>query len=229
MIEPRTITLLYESIEKEYAWRITELSNFKNSVLLSRGTAQSGMLRAGVALLYAHWEGFVKKISDLYYEFVSFQNLKIQELNDAFVGIVLRNEIELLLKSRKLLRHTQLIKILFEQKQKEAYFSSSSPIRTSNLKYSVFQDVCIMIGIEPSIFESRYKVSFDRNIELTIDEDLVKRRNVIAHGEYLSISIEEYKNLYQTVVNGFLYNFKEIIMDAAQSRSYLRKHIIKII
>lgn len=222
MTKPRTIILLYEAIEKEYGWRITELSNYKNSVLLSKGKAQEGMLRAGVALLYAHWEGFIKKVSDFYYEFVSYQNLKIEDLNDAFVGIALRNEVELLLKSKKLLQHSKLVRILIEEKQKCARFSSNSPIKTSNLKFEVFEDVCILIGIEPSLFEERYKVCFDRSIELTIDEDLVKKRNTIAHGEFLSVNVEDYKSLYNTVVNGFLYNFKEIVMDAAQSKKYLR-------
>ncbi|MEO6454450.1 MAG: MAE_28990/MAE_18760 family HEPN-like nuclease [Ginsengibacter sp.] len=223
MTEPRTPSLLYDAIEKEYAWRITELSNFKNSVLLTKGKAQDGMLRAGTALLYAHWEGFVKKISDLYYEFVTYQNLKIQELNDAFVGIALRSEIELLLKSKKLSQHSKLVKILIEEKQKQAHFSSNSPIKTANLNYEVFEDVCVLIGIDPSLFSKRYRVSFDRSMELTIDEDLVKRRNNIAHGEYLVVTAEEYKDLYNTVVNGFLYNFKEIIMDAIQTRNYIRK------
>jgi len=223
MIEPRTTTLLHDAIAKEYTWRITELSNFKNSILLSSGKAQEGMLRAGIALLYAHWEGFVKKISDFYYEFVSYQSLRIEELNDAFVGIALRSEIELLLQSKKLLQHSKLVKILMDEKQKQAYFSAKSPIRTSNLKYEVFEDICTLIGIEPSLFEERYRVSFDRSIELTINEDLVKRRNTIAHGEYLAINIDEFKILYNTIVNGFLYNFKEIIMDAAQSKKYIRK------
>lgn len=225
MTQPKTLTLLYEAIEKEYAWRITELSNFKNSIFLSSGKAQDGMLRAGIALLYAHWEGFIKKISDLYYEFVCYQNLKIEELNDAFVGIALRSEIELLLQSRKLLQHSKLVKILMDEKKKKASFSSNSPIKTSNLKYEVFEDVCALIGIEPSLFEERYRVSFDRSIQLTINEDLVKRRNSIAHGEFLSISVSEYKSLYQIIINGFLYNFKEIIMDAAQSKKYIRQPV----
>jgi len=199
------------------------LSNFRSSVLQSKGKAQDGMIRAGVALLYAHWEGFIKKVADLYYSFVSYQDLKIEDLNDAFVGIALRSEIELLLKSKKLLQHTKLVKILIEEKQKKAYFSSTSPIKTSNLKYDVFEDVCILIGIDPSLFKERYRTSFDRNIELTIDEDLVNRRNTIAHGEFLIVTVEEYKSLYNTIVNGFLFNFKEIVMDAAQSKKYKRK------
>jgi hypothetical protein len=47
----------------------------------------------------------------------------------------------------------------------------------------------------------------------TYDEDLVGQRNRIAHGEYLPVSIEEFKKLYDIVVNGFLFNFKEIVMD----------------
>ena len=64
MIEPRTITLLHEAIEKEYSWRIRELSQFKSSILSASDKAQEGLIRAGVALLYAHWEGFIKKSSD---------------------------------------------------------------------------------------------------------------------------------------------------------------------
>lgn len=222
MIEPRTPTLLYEAIEKDYSWRISELSNFKNSIAFAKGKAKEGMIRAGVTLLYAHWEGFVKKIADLYYQFVSFQNLKIEELNDAFVSIALRSEISKLLNSKKLKQHQTLVKALFEVKDKEAHFSQISPIKTANLNFDIFEDVCVLIGIEPSTFLERYRKSFERNIELTIDEDLVKRRNTIAHGEYLSIKEEEFKILYDVVINGFLYNFKEIIMDAVQSKKYAR-------
>ena len=222
MIEPRTPTLLYEAIEKEYSWRISELSNFKNSIAFTKGKAKEGMIRAGITLLYAHWEGFIKKISDLYYQFVSYQRLKIEDLNDAFVSIVLRSEISTLLNSKKLKQHQTIVKTLFEEKGKEAYFSPTSPIKTANLNFEIFEDVCVLIWIEPTTFLERYRKSFDRNIELTIDEDLVKRRNTIAHGEYLSIKDEEFKILYDVIVNGVLYNFKEIIMDAAQSKKYSR-------
>lgn len=224
MAEIRTLDLLYTSIESEYSWRITELSNFRSSVLSSKSKAQEGLIRAGVALLYAHWEGFVKKISDFYYEFVTHQNCTMSELNDCFVSIALRSKIESLLESKKLVLHNILVREIMEKQDKKVKFSSSSPIKTSNLKYEIFEDVCIMVGIEMSEFHERVsKRGYDRDIKKTIDIDLVDRRNSIAHGNYLSINEKEYKELYNVVVNGLLYTFKESLMDVAQNKLFKRK------
>lgn len=222
-IEPKTLTYLYELVEKDYAWRISELSNYRSALLTERNEkAQKAKIRAGVALLYAHWEGFVKQLANWYYDFVSFQSHNVSDLSESFASIILRAELNVLENSNKIKDHQRVIKMIFEGMNKTAYFSSKSPIKTSNLKFEIFEDICILLGINPIEFESRYKRKFDRNIQLTIDEDLVGQRNSIAHGEYLPISIEEYKKLYDIVVNGFLFNFKEIVMDCATNKKYLR-------
>ena len=41
--------------------------------------------RAGVALLYAHWEGFTKEACQAYLEFVVKRKLKYGEMSDAFI------------------------------------------------------------------------------------------------------------------------------------------------
>lgn len=222
--EPRTLALLYDSIEDDYKWRITELSNFRSAVLSEQNEkAKKALIRAGVALLYAHWEGFVKNVADKYYQFVSYQSHKIEELSNCFVSILLRGEIELLSKSKKLVQHNRLIEMFFEEQAKDAHFPPKSPIQTSNLKFDVFEDVCVMIGTTIEDFRSHYRSKgFDRDIELTINEDLVSRRNSIAHGERIPINLDEYKLLYRIVVNGFLYVFKEQVMNAAQNKKYLR-------
>ena len=229
MNDPKTLTLLYDCIENDYSWRIVELSNFKNSVLQAKGKAQEGMLRAGVALLYAHWEGFVKYVAEQYYHFVSYQNHTIEELSDCFVSIILRGELELLSNSNKLVQHNNIVQIFFEKRSKKAFFSSKSPIQTSNLKFEVFEDVCIMIGINLGEFRENYRSKdFDRDIQRTINEDLVKKRNIVAHGQRLPINLEEYKDLYRIVVNGFLYVYKEQVMNAAQNKRYLRNSDVNI-
>lgn len=225
MSEPRTLELLFECIENEYQWRIKELSIFRNTILSTNGKQQEGMIRAGVALLYAHWEGFIKKCSDLYYKFVSYQNCTISELSDCFISIALRSEIELLQNTKKLTLHNTIVNIFFTKQNKKANFSSTNPIKTSNLRYHVFEDVCLMIGIDIDNFHKRYSsVGFDRNIEKTIN-DLVDKRNFIAHGDYLPIKEKEFKDLYNIIVNGLLYNFKEVIMDSAQNNLFKRKQI----
>jgi hypothetical protein len=222
-MEARTLTFLHEMIEKEYAWRIIELSNFRSSLLVENNEkAKKAKIRAGVALLYSHWEGFIKKIADFYYQYVGYQNQKIENLNDAFISISLRSELNLLFGSNKLKIHNTIIKKLLSEKEKVAFFPKISPIKTSNLRFQVFEDVCVLLGIEPKDFEERFKRKFDRNIQLTIDEDFVDKRNSIAHGEYLSVSIDDFKKLYDIVINGFLFNFKEMVMDSAQNKRYLR-------
>jgi len=223
MNEPRTLELLYECIEREYAWRITELSNYRSFVISSSGKAKEAILKAGLALLYAHWEGFIKRSSDFYYSFVSYQNMRICDLNDCFISIVLRREIERLLSTKKLSIHKQIIQTFFQEQDKIAMFTVASPIRTSNLKYNIFEDVCILIGIDINELHERYKnKGYDRDIKFIIDIDLVDKRNSIAHGDFCSIKENEFKELYDVVINGIIYCYKESIMDNAQNKKYLR-------
>lgn len=224
-IEPRTLELLYTAIEQEYKWRISELSGFKSLVVASdeKSITHKALVRAGVTLLYAHWEGFIKRVSDLYYEYVTYQNYSIGELNYAFTSIALRREIEEFTTNKKLKRHNYLIELLYSKSENKAHFPSSSPIKTSNLRFIIFEDVCSMIGIDLEEFILSYKRrEFDRDVQKTIDNDLVDKRNGIAHGERLIVDVKEFQRIYDIVVNGFLYNFKEVVMDSAQAKKYLR-------
>lgn len=223
MKEPKTTTLLFEAMEREFSWRIIELSNFKSSLLSEKNDkARTAKIRAGVALLYAHWEGFVRNACKLYYLHVSFQNKKIGELNDAFVGVLIRSELNEFSNSKSIKIHQKVVDIIFNKMKNEAKFPSISPIKTSNLRFSIFEDACILIGIDPQDFEKRYKRDFDRSIKLTIDKDLVDSRNCIAHGQYFPVKLEDFKKLYDVVVNGFLLNFKDIILENAMNKKYLR-------
>ena len=223
MKQIRNLTDLYDNIEKEYAWRITELSNYRNLTLNEEGKKLDTLIRAGITLLYAHWEGFIKKSSDLYYSFVINQSHKISELNNSFISIALRNEINELQSSKKLKIHNNVVNTFFNQSAKIPNFSNTSPIRTSNLKYEIFEDVCLMIGVDINEFHIRYRTGgFDRELEKYIDETLLNNRNTIAHGNYLIINKKEFKEIYDVIVKGLLYSFKELLMDCAQNKKYLK-------
>ncbi len=219
----RNLSELFENIEKEYAWRITELSSYRNIAMSETGKRLESLIRAGVTLLYAHWEGFIKESADLYYSFVINQSHQLNELNNSFVSIALRSEINDLQNSKKLKIHNSVIHSFYNENNKVPDFSFTSPIRTSNLKFEIFEDVCLMIGININEFHIRYKSKgFDRELEKYIDETLLNQRNTIAHGNYLKIDKTEFKEIYDVIVNGLLYSFKELIMDCAQNKKYLR-------
>ncbi len=172
---PRTLSLLYELVETEYTWRITELSNYRSALLQENNPkAKTAMLRGGVALLYAHWEGFIKTGADLYYEFVTYQDCKLIELNNAFVSIALKGKINDLQMSKRLTTNQDIIQFLIDKQQEKVFLPKESPIRTSNLTYDIFQDICTLLGLDIQLFADKLKMvdkDFNRNIEKTINED----------------------------------------------------------
>ena len=67
----RTINDLQDSIDAEMAWRKHELTAIRENVVNSRKSSKDTAIRAGIALLYAHWEGAIKNIATYYLEYIS--------------------------------------------------------------------------------------------------------------------------------------------------------------
>ena len=76
----RTTNDLQDAIDHEMAWRKHELSTIRANVVSSRRHAKETAIRAGVALLYAHWEGAIKNIATYYLEYVAMQGLSYGQL-----------------------------------------------------------------------------------------------------------------------------------------------------
>lgn len=80
----------YESeIEVDLAWRKMEISNlFK---IMNDSDAKEVVMKSMVLLLYAHWEGFIKRTSKLYLKYVSELKVKNKLLTVNFQAIMLKN------------------------------------------------------------------------------------------------------------------------------------------
>lgn len=88
-----------------------------------------------------------------------------------------------------------------------------SAIRTeSNLSSAVFENICNSVGIDHKLYETKYNL---------IDESLLNRRNRIAHGEYVGLTADDYRNLADEVIT-LLRNFKTDIENAATLGKYKR-------
>lgn len=92
-VPARTIEELQDALDASLSWRRVELSSLPNEVERSaRRGAHSPMARAlsrsGVALLYAHWEGFAKDAFGAYVDFLSRRRLKVSQLNDGLLRTV---------------------------------------------------------------------------------------------------------------------------------------------
>ena len=62
----RTVENLIDFLNEDIAWRKKELSSLKNNILQANVKLRLTAIRAGVVLLYAHWEGFIKRSAEAY-------------------------------------------------------------------------------------------------------------------------------------------------------------------
>jgi hypothetical protein len=74
--------MIADFVGVDYAWRRKELKLIKDQIPNKNSPKQNAALRFSVPILYAHWEGFVKKSCELYLEYVAKKYLKPNEVNN---------------------------------------------------------------------------------------------------------------------------------------------------
>jgi len=91
----RRLEELNDQLSSELAWRKKELSVIKS--LIDTGSfstsKKTALLRSGVTILYAHWEGFIKQAASIYLEFVSMQRLPYDKLSANFVALAMKSKL----------------------------------------------------------------------------------------------------------------------------------------
>ena len=90
----RTLNDLQDVIDAEMAWRKRELSAVRSNIVEARSFAKDTAIRAGIALLYAHWEGAIKNIATYYLEYVAMLGLPYGQLKPNFLAITLKNDLK---------------------------------------------------------------------------------------------------------------------------------------
>lgn len=209
----RTSLQAQEEIDKEFSWRLKEIADLKSSIKSTKSIRKDTLIRAGIPLLYAHWEGFVKKSSEIYLNYISNQRLSYDELETNFIVHGVKGQVNVLKNSNNVKINIAIIDFLLEELEKRASIPYGNVIDTkSNLNSSVFEDIIYLLGFETSKYEARYNF---------IDESILKRRNFIAHGEYLDIKYDDYEELSKNVII-LLRQFKTDIENSLALEAYKR-------
>lgn len=207
----RTLSAFQDAVDHEFAWRLKEIASLKFSVKQSGTLATPTIIRAGLALLYAHWEGFVKAGALAYLEFVSSRGLLYCELQSCFVVLGLKGELHTLEKSRKAEGLIAAYEFITSRANEKAILVLNKAVDTeSNLSSAVFANIAHSIGIDISSYEARFNL---------VDESLLRRRNMIAHGEFLDISPNEWRALADEIIL-ILRHFKTDLENAASLEKY---------
>lgn len=209
----RTVGQLQNELDREFAWRLKEIADLKSAVRQQAKISEKTLVRAGVALLYAHWEGFVKTSAEAYLNYVDSQGAKLDELTDCFVALGFKRKLGQLDRSGRVAIGMAAASFFRTAMDQRADLRTKTAIDSkSNLNSEVFREIARTVGLDTVGYEKRFNL---------IDESLLARRNRIAHGEYLDIEADAWRNLADDVIS-LLRQFKTDIENAASMAQFRR-------
>lgn len=213
MARIRTLDQLQDALDKEMAWRVKEIGTFRVGSK-TNGDQRKPLIRAGIALLYAHWEGFIKCASEMYLEFVESRGLKYNELKTCFSVFGLKGKLDTLSDAKKSEANIAAIDFIMAELGSTAKLQISSAIRTdSNLTSKVFKNIAKSLDISTGPYETKFNL---------IDTSLVDRRNKVAHGEFLEVGGQDFGKLIDEILH-LMRTYKTDLENAASRQTFKRQ------
>ena len=209
----RTLSMLQDRLDQEFSWRLKELADLKIAIRVTGVLQQKTIIRAAVPLLYAHWEGFVKNATLAYVNFVNCQRLRCEQLASCFIAFGVKKRLAELPASHQVRRSIAAVEFFMNGLAERADLRLSDAVDTeSNLSSRVFGNIAVSVGIQTGWYEARYNL---------IDVSLLKRRNRIAHGDYLDLDANNSRELIDEMIF-IMRAYKTDIENTAGAGGYLR-------
>ena len=205
----RNLIELQDKLDNDIQWRKKEIVDFKFIIENNRNSTRiTPLVRGGIALSYAHWEGFVKMASSIYVGFISNKKIPLDDLKLNFIAL---SHIKKLKKGIGIEECIYLIDEILKSNQKVCKIYDKDVIDTkSNLKFNVLRDILLSLGLDESHFAAN---------ENFIDKKLVEPRNDIAHGTYRDIIYDDFIIVYEHVIP-LMEHYKTLIENNATQGNY---------
>ena len=212
-MKPRIEGDFCAALDDDFAWRHKEVIDITNEAKRAAGSWRESLVRAGIALTYAHWEGFIKRAAQLYLDYIGLQRHHYRDLALSFWLVGLRRQIGDLYNGSHAQRKRALEDILACAGHQARIIGKGAIDTESNLSSTVFDKIARSCGVETLPYEPYYPL---------IDKALVERRNHVAHGDRLPIDITRFQELSAEVL-GLMRRFNNDLQNSVVSRSYLKR------
>jgi hypothetical protein len=212
MSKPYTDTEFSTQIIEDRNWRIREISDLKSAIKRGDDGLRKVLLRALIALCYAHWEGYIRFSARKYLEYVALRRFKYNELNPQFFRNYFLSKLAALSTSRASVadRCALVDEILNSTTARFSRVNDDLVNTKANLSFGVFADICIVCGVEPDAFAD--KATF-------IDIVLLKRRNAIAHGEDTFVAFSDLDEISGITI-GMMRAFGDMVENQVVLQTY---------
>ncbi|SRR6266508_2367191 len=210
-----TLEELGDDLDANLQWRRLELAALRSEIERLNAYTQDrplgrSLLRAGVALLYAHWEGFTKEACQAYLDFVARRRLKVGELSDAFVLLTVRRL------ARRMSDGDDVgTKLLLKHVRKGTEMRPSIPRHNivepvGNLRHGVLAAIFDQLGLPMGALDTKGQL---------VDRALCDARNDIAHGRASFPSKMDFLTLHHEVI-AMMETVRDIVLASAKEAGY---------
>lgn len=214
MSKPATESDLSDLLDFDLIWRRRELSDLKASIKRADSIERVVLLRALVAMAYAHWEGYVRLSATRYFTHLTLKKRPYNELDIQYYINSFLARLEAFFRSKGSTKEScAFIQTILDSQNSRFAFVNPQLIDTkSNLNTDVIKDLCVICGFEDDFFEDN---------RLFIDVFLLKKRNAIAHGQEDAIDVGEVDEVILKTL-ALMEQFKTLIENKIYTKEYLR-------
>lgn len=208
-------------VQNDLSWRKREMSDLKSLIFDSSGLREHTLIRAGVALLYSHWEGHIKKCAQEYISYLNSRNLNLSDLSDNNITSYLYYKNSLLNGSKRISSYSDMSIVVCGNLSSEKFnIPAKNIIKTeSNLKLRQLEDILHVVGLDNSKFMA---------CKAQIDETLLHQRNSISHGERTeslqetALSRKSFYDLHDKIIE-LIDHFSSMLVDHVINDKFLKK------
>lgn len=215
----KQIESLEDAIESDLSWRKRELLQLKMAIKRNNSSlGKSTLIRSGISLLCAHWEGFIRSSANNYVLHVIDNSCKINELRNNFVAYLMRGLFHRLEDTNKISVFTSILDYM--ERSSTSRFNLEyidEPFKRivnteSNLSFKLFKEILISLNLDHSRYTLRDKY---------IDREMLKQRHEIVHGEDYRRIDYNYEELYKEVI-WIMEDFRNQIIEAAEEKRHIK-------
>lgn len=214
----RSLDELEDILDQDLSWRRKEFTTLRLMIQSSRNHQKRILMRAGIALMYSHWEGHIKKSAEAYLCYLNCIAPKYSSMSDNFSHLSLGDKFFTGFSIKKYSSQKEIFDYIQSGLDSKFSVDEQKVINTeSNLKSQVLMNILNQLGLDTNSFQLK---------ENFIDSIMLKNRNKIAHGEHISdadltLSYSEIEKELLAMIE----KFQNQVRNAAANKSYLKNDI----
>jgi hypothetical protein len=212
MSKPYSERDLSTIFDADLIWRRKELSDIKAAIKAADIPSRPALLRAIIAMSYAHWEGYVRTCATRYFEHLTLRKKPFAEFERQIYVNSMLGRVDAVHRGRvSLEERVKLINDILDGGMGRFSYLNPELIDTrANLNTDVIKDICIICGVDSNHFEQN---------RTFLDIIVLKRRNAIAHGQQEYIHADEIDDLVAKIL-ALMSSFRNLLENKVYTKAY---------